>query len=569
MDVVRLCGKRYRVVMRNHRTTRRRSFHPVHRGAPGNLLGRRLTVIHGGGGRSEVADNWSETWETSGWTGYTLFLQRIVEEPQRPGNQSQNGAQQVAETQLDEIEEDDSFELVEDVEGSGGGSMQHERHEPEPHAGDRSSGPRLRALSLLTTGAGAMGPSLTTASTRLATEEEVTGLKKKVLQWDPQHGAADGDEREGQEPEGEGSPQQWTLTPIPEEEGSSLPWRLTPVPERSRSPSTTRPPPKARPTTRTGQSSSARSSTAQPSSARSSTAVEDDETSAVVPVTEKGPNKGLSKGKGRWFTIQEERHGPMHRCWIPYEDEYTDSDAEAMQPTGEQQEQHEQPEEPESEPPWKAPRMDGAPLSTTRTYALDPEDPNIEQIIESLPVTRVLPPPEPRTRMEAAQMVVTIPRPEGYQTDSDGEAPERLARAVRDDPQHGAPPSGWQQGQPPVPGQQPRFTRWDQRAPLPPPPPPPKGGGKGYYGVPLQGGPGWRVQPLPIGNAAHGMVGRPYVPNQMSHLQMLQIQMDNAMMHGGLEHSGSTTPNDGTTCTRTVSHPTMATSNTWNGHPRS
>ena len=33
-DIVELYGKRYQVVMRNHRTTRRKSFHPVHRGAP-------------------------------------------------------------------------------------------------------------------------------------------------------------------------------------------------------------------------------------------------------------------------------------------------------------------------------------------------------------------------------------------------------------------------------------------------------------------------------------------------------------------------------------------------------
>ena len=90
MDVVELFGNQYRVVMRNHRTSRRRSFHPVHRGAPGNLLGRRFTVIHGNGRRSEVADNWSETWDTTGWTGYTLFLQRLPEEPQQPATSSQS-----------------------------------------------------------------------------------------------------------------------------------------------------------------------------------------------------------------------------------------------------------------------------------------------------------------------------------------------------------------------------------------------------------------------------------------------------------------------------------------------
>eukprot|EP00435_Cladocopium_sp_Y103_P003886 s4893_g1.t1 len=99
MEVVELYGKRYQVVMRNHRTTRRKSFHPVHRGAPGNLLGRRLTVTYGGGGRSEVDDDWSETWETSGWTGYTLFLQRKGEVPDRPAQQRQNSAPSAAATQ--------------------------------------------------------------------------------------------------------------------------------------------------------------------------------------------------------------------------------------------------------------------------------------------------------------------------------------------------------------------------------------------------------------------------------------------------------------------------------------
>ena len=122
MDVVELFGKRYRVVMRNHRTSRRRSFHPVHRGAPGNLLGRRLTVIHGNGRRSEVADNWSESWETTGWTGYTLFLQRLPEEPQQPATSSQSSTQPVATTQLDEdAEGDGSFELVEDDDPGGQG----------------------------------------------------------------------------------------------------------------------------------------------------------------------------------------------------------------------------------------------------------------------------------------------------------------------------------------------------------------------------------------------------------------------------------------------------------------
>ena len=95
------------MVMRNHRTTRRRIFHPVHHGAPGNLLGRRFTVIHGGWRRSEVADNWPETWETTGWTAYTLFLQRLGEGLQRPATQSQSSTQQAATTQLDEDGEGD------------------------------------------------------------------------------------------------------------------------------------------------------------------------------------------------------------------------------------------------------------------------------------------------------------------------------------------------------------------------------------------------------------------------------------------------------------------------------
>ena len=160
MDVVELFGKRYRVVMRNHRTSRRRSFHPVHRGAPGNLLGRRLTVIHGNGRRSEVADNWSESWETTGWTGYTLFLQRLPEGLQQPATSSQSSTQPVATTQLDEeAEGDGSFELVEDDDPGGQGQ-----------------GPQLRAMSLFSSADGAMGSSVTSASTRLVADEGEMGL---------------------------------------------------------------------------------------------------------------------------------------------------------------------------------------------------------------------------------------------------------------------------------------------------------------------------------------------------------------------------------------------------------
>ena len=160
MDVVELFGKRYQVVMRNHRTSRRRSFHPVHRGAPGNLLGRRFTVIHGNGRRSEVADNWSETWETTGWTGYTLFLQRLPEEPQQPATSSQSSTQPAATTQLDEdADGDGSFELVEDEDPGGQGQ-----------------GPQLRAMSLFSSADGAMGSSVISASTRLVADEGEMGL---------------------------------------------------------------------------------------------------------------------------------------------------------------------------------------------------------------------------------------------------------------------------------------------------------------------------------------------------------------------------------------------------------
>ena len=117
MEIVELYGKRYQVIMRTHRTKRQKSFHPVHRGAPGNLLGRQLTVIHGNGGRSEVADNWSETLETTGWTGYTVLLQRQGEVPDRPEQQRLKRASAAA-TQIDDEdiydEGDGSFELVDD-----------------------------------------------------------------------------------------------------------------------------------------------------------------------------------------------------------------------------------------------------------------------------------------------------------------------------------------------------------------------------------------------------------------------------------------------------------------------
>eukprot|EP00435_Cladocopium_sp_Y103_P075821 s366_g66.t1 len=169
-------------------TTRRRSFHPVHRASPGNLLGRRFTVIFGSGGRSEAADNWSETWETSGWTGYTLFLQRKDGQPDRPNRSEQPQQNDAAATQLEAGSEhgDGSFELITD-DGQ--------------HAERRSTGPSLRALSLLTP-YGAMGSSWSSASTGLVIEN---GRKPKVVVKEVLHYAANGEGNDGpsDEPEGE------------------------------------------------------------------------------------------------------------------------------------------------------------------------------------------------------------------------------------------------------------------------------------------------------------------------------------------------------------------------------
>lgn len=46
---------------------------------------------------------------------------------------------------------------------------------------------------------------------------------------------------------------------------------------------------------------------------------------------------------------------------------------------------------------------------------LNSEDSNIEQIMQALPMASVVPPTEPQTRMEAAQMVLTVPRPDTIQ----------------------------------------------------------------------------------------------------------------------------------------------------------
>ena len=50
-----------------------------------------------------------------------------------------------------------AFELVEDVVGSGDGLVQQERLGSQLRLGDRSSGPRLRAMSLLSSAKGATG----------------------------------------------------------------------------------------------------------------------------------------------------------------------------------------------------------------------------------------------------------------------------------------------------------------------------------------------------------------------------------------------------------------------------
>ena len=83
---------------------------------------------------------------------------RRLEEPQQPATSSQSSTQPVATTQLDEdAEGDGSCELVEDPGGQG-------------------PGPRLRAMSLCSSADGAMGSSVTSASTRLVADEGEMGL---------------------------------------------------------------------------------------------------------------------------------------------------------------------------------------------------------------------------------------------------------------------------------------------------------------------------------------------------------------------------------------------------------
>ena len=282
VDIVELFGKRYQVVMRNHRTTRRKSFHPVHQGAPGNLMGRRLTVIYGGGGRSEVADNWSETWETSGWTGYTLFLQRIVEGPHRPESKSQNSAlhlslrrrswmRMLMRVKMKVLSWWMMMRVLELCKCHMTGTNQNIMVVTAALARDFE--PCLSSQTAM----GAMGSLLASASTRLAVDEEELGQKKKVLQRDPRHKAADGGERDGRPEADEEPPERRRRTDSAgEPEGERTPQLPMPAtrPEPSRSPigaevmdevvrggpssSTTSPPTKARPTTRTMQTTSTR-----------------------------------------------------------------------------------------------------------------------------------------------------------------------------------------------------------------------------------------------------------------------------------------------------------------------
>ena len=41
---------------------------------------------------------------------------------------------------------------------------------------------------------------------------------------------------------------------------------------------------------------------------------------SLVPISDeyKGEGKGLAKGLGRWFTVQERPHGPLERRWFPF-----------------------------------------------------------------------------------------------------------------------------------------------------------------------------------------------------------------------------------------------------------
>ena len=119
----------------------------------------------------------------------------------------------------------------------------------------------------------------------------------------------------------------------------------------------------------------------------------------------------------------------MYRRWIPFSESGDSGNDEEEMPstppatTSSMGEREPGAEPPRKTQPWRemVQKGDGwCSVVYDPDSVLDPEGPNIEQIIQSLPVPRVVPPPEPRTRMEAAQMVITVPRPDGYHTDEDG-----------------------------------------------------------------------------------------------------------------------------------------------------
>eukprot|EP00435_Cladocopium_sp_Y103_P075813 s366_g65.t1 len=75
---------------------------------------------------------------------------------------------------------------------------------------------------------------------------------------------------------------------------------------------------------------------------------------AIVEVTEKGEGKGLAKGLGRWYNVQEVPHGPMMRRWIPHHQEESES-SQAMQ------------EDPDEEVPSTLPTVPEGSTSTPGT----------------------------------------------------------------------------------------------------------------------------------------------------------------------------------------------------------
>ena len=121
--------------------------------------------IHQGVQREQQQQHGASSSSSTGQQGYPQrqlqgYLQgeqpgsdRPSEEPQQLAPPSQSSTQPVATTQLDDAEGDGSFELVEDDDPGG-----------------QDPGPQLRAMSLFSS-AGAMGSSVTSASTRLVADE--------------------------------------------------------------------------------------------------------------------------------------------------------------------------------------------------------------------------------------------------------------------------------------------------------------------------------------------------------------------------------------------------------------